>query len=266
MPSPCERAAITSAPSSLRSIPQAAQLQQSFSTWTSASSSAATAGWSLKERRRPSAVSCRAIPKFSPMLIQRSRWVFRFVSFSVHATSSESSRSAAASRCCMAMFGSFHRSCFGLRRSLLVKVNLMSRAELKVEAPPESLPIGAVARLSGKAPSSIRYYEEIGLLEAPERIGGRRRYPPAVLRTLAVIETAQRAGLSLDEIRLLLRATPGDRAATEQLRDVAEDKLPALREAIERAEIVRRWLEDAARCCCPTLDDCPLFEDPVRLP
>jgi len=142
----------------------------------------------------------------------------------------------------------------------------MSRAELNVEVPPESLPIGAVARLSGKAPSSIRYYEEIGLLEAPERISGRRRYPPAVLRTLAVIETAQRAGLSLDEIRLLLRATPEDRAATEQLRDVAEKKLPALREAIERAEIVRRWLEDAARCCCPTLDDCPLFEDPVRLP
>ena len=103
-------------------------------------------------------------------------------------------------------------------------------------------------------------------LEAPERISGRRRYPAAVLRTLAVIETAQRAGLSLDEIRLLLRATPGDRAATEQLRDVAEKKLPVLREAIERAEIVRRWLEDAARCCCPTLDDCPLFEDPVRLP
>ena len=142
----------------------------------------------------------------------------------------------------------------------------MSRARSETEVTPESLPIGAVARLSGKAPSSIRYYEEIGLLEAPERISGRRRYPPAVLRTLAVIETAQRAGLSLDEIRLLLRATPGDRAATEQLRDVAEKKLPVLREAIERAEIVRRWLEDAARCCCPTLDDCPLFEDPVRLP
>src|SRR5438094_10131702 len=144
---------------------------------------------------------------------------------------------------------------------MLVKVDLMSTVDRD-----ESLPIGEVARLSGKAPSSIRYYEAVGLLKAPERISCRRRYPPAVLRTLAVIETAQRAGLSLDEIRLLLRATPGDRAATEQLRDVAEKKLPVLREAIERAEIVRRWLEDAARCCCPTLDDCPLFEDPARLP
>ena len=149
---------------------------------------------------------------------------------------------------------------------MLVKVDLMSRAEHKENALPESLPMGAVARLSGKAPSSIRYYEEIGLLDAPERISGRRRYPPAVLRTLAVIETAQRAGLSLDEIRLLLRAAPADRAATDQLRDVAEKKLPLLREAIERAEIVRHWLEDAARCHCPTLDDCPLFDDPERLP
>ena len=149
---------------------------------------------------------------------------------------------------------------------MLVKVDLMSRVELKESVLPESLPIGEVARLSGKASSAIRYYEEVGLLEAPERIGGRRRYPRTVVRTLAVIETAQRAGLSLDEIRLLLQATPSNRATIERLREVAEQKLPVLREGIERAEIVRRWLEDAARCHCPTLDDCPLFDEPVRLP
>jgi MerR family redox-sensitive transcriptional activator SoxR len=149
---------------------------------------------------------------------------------------------------------------------MLVKVDLMSRVEHDQDSPSAALPIGEVARLSGKAPSSIRYYEAIGLLEAPQRLSGRRRYPPTVVRTLAVIETAQRAGLSLEEIRLLLEATPSDRAATERLREVAERKLPELREAIERAEIVRRWLEDAACCYCPTLDDCPLFEDPVRLP
>ena len=128
------------------------------------------------------------------------------------------------------------------------------------------LQIGEVARLSGKAASSIRYYEEIGLLEQPARVGGRRHYPPEVVRTLAVIETAQRAGLSLDEIRLLLRAGPKNKAATEQLRQVAEEKLPALRDAIERAEMVRQWLEAAARCECPALDDCPLFDRPVDLP
>jgi MerR family redox-sensitive transcriptional activator SoxR len=128
------------------------------------------------------------------------------------------------------------------------------------------LTIGEVAHRSGKTASTIRYYEEIGLVPAPERTEGRRRYPPEFLRTLAVIDTAQRAGLSLDEIRLLLEASPHDRASTERLREVAERKLPALDEAIARAEIVRGWLEDAALCHCPTLDDCPLFDEPTRLP
>ena len=72
---------------------------------------------------------------------------------------------------------------------MLVKVDLMSRAEHVEDGAAESLSIGAVARLSGKAPSSIRYYEEVGLLDEPERIGGRRRYPRTVLRRLAVIGT-----------------------------------------------------------------------------
>ena len=145
---------------------------------------------------------------------------------------------------------------------MLVKVGLMSRA---ARDDANSLSIGEVARLSGKAPSAIRYYEEVGLLPEPLRVGGRRRYPPEVVRTLAVIETAQRAGLTLDEIQPLLQASSDDGAATDRLREVAERKLPEVVAVIERAELVRNWLEDAARCVCPTLDDCPLFE-PERLP
>jgi DNA-binding transcriptional MerR regulator len=126
------------------------------------------------------------------------------------------------------------------------------------------LTIGEVARASGKAASSIRYYERIGLIPAPVRVSGRRRYPPAVLRTLAVIETAQRAGLLLEEIRLLLATSPGDLAAAERLRQVTVRRLPDVHALIERAQLVRRWLE-AAACTCPSLDDCPLFEG-GRLP
>jgi MerR family redox-sensitive transcriptional activator SoxR len=53
----------------------------------------------------------------------------------------------------------------------------MSRVE---HDDPESLSIGEVARLSGKAASAIRYYEEVGLVDVPERISGRRRYPRTV--------------------------------------------------------------------------------------
>jgi MerR family redox-sensitive transcriptional activator SoxR len=126
--------------------------------------------------------------------------------------------------------------------------------------------IGAVAAQAGRRPSSIRYYEQIGLLPRPDRVSGRRVYGPDTVRTLAVIETGQRAGLTLDEIRDLLSASDGDQAAIDRLREVALRKLPEVRELIERTEIVRDWLEAAARCECPTLDECPLFDDPARLP
>jgi MerR family transcriptional regulator, redox-sensitive transcriptional activator SoxR len=117
-----------------------------------------------------------------------------------------------------------------------------------------SLTIGELARLTSRRTSSIRYYEEIGLLPEPQRVSGQRRYSPEAVRTLTVIDTAQRAGLTLEEIKPLLAGE------TETLREIAERKLPELEALIERAEMARRWLEAAARCECPTLDDCRLFE------
>jgi DNA-binding transcriptional MerR regulator len=127
--------------------------------------------------------------------------------------------------------------------------------------PDRSMTIGAVAALAGKRPSSIRYYEQIGLLPPATRVSGRRVYGPDTVRTLAVIETGQRAGLTLDEIRALLSASPDDQAAIERLREVATAKLPQIKDLIARTEIVRDWLECAARCECPSLDECPLFDD-----
>ena len=85
--------------------------------------------------------------------------------------------------------------------------------------------------------------------------------------TLAVIDIARRAGLTMDEIRDLLAVSPADPAAASgHLRQLAERKLPDTRALIERAGRVRRWLEAAAGCTCPPLDDCPLFDEPPRLP
>lgn len=132
--------------------------------------------------------------------------------------------------------------------------------------PEPPLTIGAVAALTGRRPSSIRYYEQIGLLPQAARVGGRRVYGAITVRTLAVIETGQRAGLTLDEIRALLSASPDDQAAIERLREVAARKLPEITTLIERSQIVRGWLESAARCECPSLEQCALFDDPAQLP
>jgi DNA-binding transcriptional MerR regulator len=132
--------------------------------------------------------------------------------------------------------------------------------------PDELLTIGELARRTSRRTSSIRYYEQIGLLPEPVRVGGRRRYPEETVRTLTVVDAAQRAGLTLSEIRTLLTAAPDDSAAVEELRGIAERKLPELEATIERAVLVRRWLEAAARCECPSLDECCLFEPEAGLP
>jgi len=72
------------------------------------------------------------------------------------------------------------------------------------------LSIGEVARRSGVAATTLRYYEESGLLRPPTRVAGRRRYDQSVMTRLEVIGCCKTAGFSLDEIRVLLTdADPG---------------------------------------------------------
>ena len=119
--------------------------------------------------------------------------------------------------------------------------------------------IGEVAEQAGVKTSLIRYYEDIGLLPEPERVSGQRRYDATVLRRLSVIDVAQRAGLRLDEIRLLLQH--GSEPMSGQLRALATQRLPEIDALIERAVRVRAWLEAATGCECQSIDECALFDE-----
>jgi MerR family transcriptional regulator, redox-sensitive transcriptional activator SoxR len=119
--------------------------------------------------------------------------------------------------------------------------------------------IGEVAQRAGVKTSLLRYYEEIGLLPEAERVSGQRRYDETVLRRLKVIDVAQRAGMSLDEIRLLVQH--GTEPMSGQLRELAGRKLPEIDALIERAVRVRAWLEIATECDCPSIDECALFDE-----
>jgi MerR family transcriptional regulator, redox-sensitive transcriptional activator SoxR len=126
------------------------------------------------------------------------------------------------------------------------------------------LPIGEVARRAGMRTSRIRYYEAHDLLPAPDRVSGKRRYSPGVLRQLAIIDAAQRVGFTLDEIRELLGSR--DRPALERVRQLAQRKLPEVDALIERATAVRGLLQACSACDCFSLDVCELFDDhQVRL-
>jgi MerR family redox-sensitive transcriptional activator SoxR len=120
--------------------------------------------------------------------------------------------------------------------------------------------IGQVAARAGVRASTIRYYESIGVLPEPEREARQRRYTIDVLRRLAIVDVAQRAGFALDEIKQLLDGTSSGKAY-ENVRALAQRKLPAIDALIQRAEAVKRWLEVASSCECSTLDVCALFDD-----
>jgi MerR family transcriptional regulator, redox-sensitive transcriptional activator SoxR len=128
------------------------------------------------------------------------------------------------------------------------------------------LTIGQVARRAGVNTSHIRFYERVGVLPQPERVSGQRRYRDEVVHRLSIIDIAQRAGLTLEEIAPL--TGPGDRTAdaSGHIRRIADEKLPHIEALIERAQAVKHWLEVAQSCDCQSVDVCGLFVDPTLLP
>src|SRR5262245_65880585 len=107
----------------------------------------------------------------------------------------------------------------------------------------EELAIGEVARRAGVRTSTLRYYESIGLLPAPRRINGRRRYDSSVLQMLSVIHLAQQAGFSMAEIQTLFYGFAADTPPGERWRPLAQHKLAAVDALIIHAQQRRHILE-----------------------
>lgn len=119
--------------------------------------------------------------------------------------------------------------------------------------------IGEVARRAGIASSAIRYYESIGLLPAPTRESGQRRYDEAILGRLAFVDIAQQAGFTLSEVGELLEAGVAHERMAETLQGLSARKLSEIQALIERAEAMRGWLEVAGSCTCSRPEECALF-------
>jgi MerR family redox-sensitive transcriptional activator SoxR len=120
----------------------------------------------------------------------------------------------------------------------------------------EELTIGEVARRAGVRPSALRYYESIGLLPAPRRVRGRRRYDSSIVQRLAVLQLAQRAGFTMAEIRTLFYGFEPDTPPAVRWQVLASDKIDELDALIERAQRMKRILEAALHCGCLRLEDC----------
>ena len=118
--------------------------------------------------------------------------------------------------------------------------------------------ISQVARQTGLRTSTLRYYEEIGLLPAAPRRSGQRVYDSSILQRLAVIHTAQQAGFSLSEIALLVNDILPGSSPNPQWHDLLQRKLIELHELQSHVERMRNLLEDVMRCDDSQLNDCIL--------
>lgn len=113
--------------------------------------------------------------------------------------------------------------------------------------------IGVVGELSAVPPTTLRYYEERGLIDPPARVGGKRLYGPEVLVRLMVIRFCRIAGLSLDEIADVINDTTPDRSHTKQ---IARRRVDAIGDQIGELELARDMMTAAARCRCPSVEQC----------
>lgn len=120
----------------------------------------------------------------------------------------------------------------------------------------DELAIGEVARRVGIRTSALRYYERIGLLPAPKRVSGRRRYDERTVQMLKVIQLAQGAGFTVAEIQTLLHGFTPDTPPAARWQPLARKKLEELDALIVRAQQMKQVLATGLNCGCLRLEDC----------
>lgn len=115
--------------------------------------------------------------------------------------------------------------------------------------------IATVARRAGVPASTLRFYEEKGLIASVGRHGLRRLFDPAVLERLALIALGRAAGFSLDEIGRMFGVDGRPRIDRALLSTKADE----LDRTIRRLTALRKGLRHAARCPAASHMECPTF-------
>jgi len=124
----------------------------------------------------------------------------------------------------------------------------------------KDLDISEVARRSGLPASTLRFYEEKGLIASIGRRGLRRLFDPGVLERLALIALGSAAGFSLDEITHMFAADGRPKIDRQMLAAKAEE----LDRTIRKLSAMRDGLRHAAACPAPRHMECPTFRRMLR--
>ncbi len=122
------------------------------------------------------------------------------------------------------------------------------------------LDISEVAARTGVTASTLRFYEEKGLIASIGRRGLKRLFDPSVLERLALVSLGRAAGFSLEEIAQMFAAD--GRAKID--RDLLAVKADELEQTIRRLIALRQGLRHAAICPARSHMECPSFRRLLR--
>jgi DNA-binding transcriptional MerR regulator len=124
----------------------------------------------------------------------------------------------------------------------------------------EQLTIGELASRTGVATSALRYWEELGLLPAPARVSGQRRYPPSAVGLVGVVLALRNVGFTLREVKAFIasRSLAGD-----GWRELYQRKLTELDQRIAQAQVARTAIAHGLACPHKDIFECSNFASGV---
>ncbi|MGE4326766.1 MAG: Cu(I)-responsive transcriptional regulator [Pseudodonghicola sp.] len=122
--------------------------------------------------------------------------------------------------------------------------------------------IGDVSRLSGLPAKTIRYYEDIGLVQPQRSANGYRAFRDSDLHKLAFLGRARALGFSIEDCRGLLALYEDESRESASVKRIAEDHLLRIDEKIAQLQSMRATLAHLVSCCAgDDRPDCPILED-----
>src|SRR5258708_7933687 len=116
--------------------------------------------------------------------------------------------------------------------------------------------IGELAARASLNASAIRYYEKMGLLAAPQRTGGQRRFPSDALSRVLLIRFATDMGFTLAEIKLFLSGLRDNAPVGPRWKKLATRKLHEVEQNIARSLKLKALLQGLLHCRCASLQFC----------
>jgi DNA-binding transcriptional MerR regulator len=120
----------------------------------------------------------------------------------------------------------------------------------------ELMTISELARRTGVTTSTLRFYDELGLVRPTRRVSGHRRYAVDAVAAVAVVRLLREVGFTLEEAK---QSIASGKASQVAWRELAARKSEQLRDRITREESARKALEHALACPEDHLFDCPNF-------